>query len=162
MQCQCLIKRNYLIFILWCVWTARKFFIPCVFRTGIIRILRQLNLSRSIYFKKTKSGSTVRQCRRVSNSLQDRRRDWMKRGKSCLSGHWEMVLPSVRAWQKPLKSFVMSLESGVLLRCRRPITKRESSTVMRGMLLKSVGSIIIWMQRLTIRSPKTIQSGMIM
>ena len=41
-----------------------------------------------------------------------------------LSGHWEMVLPSVRAWQKPLKSFVMSLESGVLLRCRRPITKR--------------------------------------
>lgn len=79
-----------------------------------------------------------------------------------LSGHWEMVLPSVRAWQKPLKSFVMSLESGVLLRCRRPITKRESSTVMRGMLLKSVGSIIMWMQRLTIRSPKTIQSGMIM
>ena len=41
-------------------------------------------------------------------------------------------------------------------------TKRESSTAMRGMLLKSVGSIIIWMQRLTIRSPKTIQSGMIM
>ena len=37
------------------------------------------------YFKKTKSGSTVRQCRRVSKSLQDRRRDWMKRGKSCLS-----------------------------------------------------------------------------
>lgn len=85
LQCQCLIKRNYLIFILWCVWTARKFFIPCVFRTGIIRILRQLNLSRSIYFKKTKSGNTVRQCRRVSKSLQDRRRDWMKREKSCLS-----------------------------------------------------------------------------
>ena len=73
-----------------------------------------------------------------------------------------LVLPSVRAWQKPLKSFVMSLESGVLLHCRRLIPKRESNIVMRGMLLKSVGSIIMWMQRLTIRSPKTIQSGMIM
>lgn len=47
-----------------------EIFIPCVFRIGIIRILRQLNLSRSIYFKKTKSGSTVRQCRRVSKACK--------------------------------------------------------------------------------------------